>query len=444
MVLLKRVTLVRRHVLLGSLTMLLMFVLLSVPSSAQQKNVAATPTGVIDLWGGAVESIALRSDGTVWTWGWSEFGTLGNGHGLSMMDSSTTYDSSIPFQVLGPGGVGRLNGIQAIAGGERHNAALDANGEVWVWGWNYFGQLGNGVYCPEPFNTAIYATNCQSTTPVKVPGFTNVKAIAARGYHTLALKNDGTVWAWGYNAHGRLGDGTTTDQHSPVQVVGLTGHGGVSTVSGGGDVNVALMADHTLMAWGRNFDGQVGNGVADPSDNGQWTPTAVSQATGLTNVKQVATGWSHVVALAADGTVWTWGANSLGELGNGTLVSSNVPNQVSGLSNVAGVSAGDGSTVVVKTDGTVWAWGTLRHGDGTNYSYGATPVQVAGIDHVTLVRARDWHVLALKADGTVWAWGSNQRGECGNGSVGGNTDSPGQVVFPSLSMQLLFLPDVVR
>ncbi len=389
---------------------------------------ASSAASVIDLWGGAVESIALMSNGSVWTWGWNDYGILGNGHGLTMFDPSTLYDSVYPIQVLGPGGVDHLSSIKAIAGGERHNVALDYNGEVWTWGWNYFGQLGMGTYC-----TGMNNPDCMGTTPVKIPSFANVKAIASRGYHTLALKNDDTVWAWGYNANGRLGDGTNTDQHSPMQVVGLTGHGGVTALSSGGDVNVALMADHTLMAWGRNYWGEIGNGTVDTSDVGQWTPVPVTTTTGLTDVVQVATGWSHVVALAADRTVWTWGKNSGGELGNGTTISSSVPIQVSGLSNVIGVSAGDGSTVVLKGDGTVWAWGLIRHGDGTDYSYGPTPVQVAGIDHVTLVRARDWHVLALKSDDTVWAWGSNQRGECGNGTVGGNTDTPVQVIFPSSS-----------
>jgi len=127
--------------------------------------------------------------------------------------------------------------------------------------------------------------------------------------------------------------------------------------------------------------------------------------------------------------VWTWGNNSNGELGNGTTISSSVPIKVAGVSNIIGVSAGDGSTVVLNADGHVWAWGLIRHGDGANHSYGLTPVQVAGIDHVTLVRDRDWHVLAIKDDGTAWAWGSNQRGECGNGTVGGNTDTPGRVLF---------------
>jgi alpha-tubulin suppressor-like RCC1 family protein len=403
--------------------------------------ITTTPTGVIDLWGGGSESIALKSNGTVWDWGWNDYGMLGNGHGVDMFTTTTTYDSHVPFQVLGESGVGHLNSIQAIAGGERHNAALDTNGEVWAWGWNYFGQTGNGVACAGDFHST--SPDCMSTTPGKIPGFTSIKAIASRGYHTLALKTNGTVWAWGYNAHGRLGDGTNTDRHSPVPVVGLTGHGGVTAISSGGDVNVALMADHTLMAWGRNYKGQVGNGTIDTSDIGQWTPVEVITTTGLTTVTQVATGWSHVVALASDGTVWTWGKGDLGELGIGITptIGMSVPIQVSGLSNVSGVSAGDGSTVVVKADGTVWTWGTIRHGDGTNYAYGPTPVQVPGIDHVILVRARDWHVLALKDDGTVWCWGSNQRGECGDGTVGGDKTIPVQVLFPTVAV---YVPLIVR
>ena len=280
------------------------------------------------------------------------------------------------------------------------------------------------------------------TTPAEIPGFTSVKAIAARGYHTLALKQDGTVWAWGYNDSGRLGDGTNIDRNHPVPVVGLAGHGGVAVISGGGEVNAALMADHTLMAWGKNNRGAMGNGAINAI--GQFTPTEVSQSTGLTNVMAIATGWAHMVALAPDGSVWTWGDNSDGQLGNGTTISSSLPIKVSGLSKIMGVSAGDGSTVVLAADGTVWAWGSLRHGDGLPFPYGLKPVQVAGLDHVTLVRARDWHVLALKSDGTVWAWGSNQRGEIGIGTVKGNTDSPQQAQFPDFMTLSLFLPMVRR
>jgi len=387
---------------------------------------ASGPTGIVDFWGGAGENIALRSDGTVWTWGWASAGVLGNGHGVAMLDPDMQYNELVPFEVLGPGGVGHLTGIVAIAGGERHNVALDSAGEVWAWGWNGFGQLGNGF----TVDLDVNATDSMCTTPMKIPSFTSVRAIATRGYHTLALKNDGTVWAWGYNASGRLGDGTTTDRHSPTQVVGLTGHGGVVSISGGGKVNAALMADHTLMTWGFNGYGAIGNGTT--SSGGQLTPTSVSQSTGLTDVRAISVGWTHMVALDSAGTVWTWGQGSWGELGNGAYGNSSLPFHVPGLTNIVGVSAGDSSTVALDSDGTVWVWGAIRHGDGTSYSYGPTPVQVAGIDHVTLLRDRNYQILALKEDGTVWCWGSNQYGECGNGSMGGNTDAPGLVLFPDL------------
>jgi len=395
----------------------------AVLAGASGASSAAVP---VDVWGGANESIALKSDGSVWTWGWNDYGILGNGFGVSMFDTSTQFDSLYPVQVLGPGGVGHLAGITAIAGGERHNAALDAGGEVWMWGWDYFGQLGNGTQCAE-----MSGPSCMGTTPAKVPGFINVKAIASRGYHTVALKNDGTVWAWGYNANGRVGDGTTQDQHRPAQVGGLGGHGGVTAISSGGDVMVALMADHTLMAWGRNYWGEVGIGTFDTADVGQLTPIAVSQSTGLSNVKAVATGWSHVVALAADGTVWTWGKNANGELGDGTLSHSNVPRQVSGLTGVIGVSAGDASTAVLKSDGTVWTWGSNDRGelgDGQIYPYSVTPVQVVGLTNVVLVRARDFHNLAIKADGSLWTWGWNIKGAIGDGTVGDSKSTPVQVM----------------
>jgi alpha-tubulin suppressor-like RCC1 family protein len=432
-----------------SLGLLAALALVAAANASQERGVETiAPSGVIDLWGGGSESVALRGDGTVWTWGYGAYGVLGNGHGATQYYTGTEYDSWIPFQVLGPGGVGHLSDISAIAGGEHHNVALDANGELWTWGLASFGQLGLGDL-PDCTSHAMDDLDCMRTTPVKIPNFTAVKAVATRGYHTLALKEDGTVLAWGYNDSGRLGDGSNIDRFSPVPVVGLTGtvHGKVIALSSGGAVNAALMEDHTLMAWGNNEYGAVGNGTT--STTGQWIPVEVSQASGLTNVKAIATGWDHMVALAEDGTVWTWGANAWGQLGNGSkgyASNSSVPYHVSGLSNIVGVSAGDGSTVVLTADGHVWAWGTLRIGDGccTSYYYGPTPVQVAGIDRVTLVRARDWHVLALKSDGSVWAWGYNWKGQIGDGTVGGDKTTPVRVLFPGFLTQPLFLPILTR
>ena len=391
------------------------------------------------MWGGAQEFIGLLSDGTVWTWGHDDYGILGNGSGFDIPGyTNTQYDSLVPVQVLGPRGVGVLTGMVAIAGGERHNVALDANGNVWTWGYNYDGELGIGTY--PPLNGPGSMDN---TVPIQITnGFTSVTAIASRGYHTLALKNDGTVWAWGYNAWGQLGDNSNTDRHSPVQVSGLSGHGGVINIVGGGDISAALMADHTLLMWGRNRKGEMGNGTTDAGDAGQWFPGPVSQASGLTNVQALALGWSHVVALASDGTVWTWGQNLRGELGLGAISSTgtNMPTQVAGLTNIIQVSAGDGFSAVLKSDGTVWTWGyngstyagtwgAGELGNGTtNDSY--SPVQVVGLTNAVFVRARDWKTLALKADGTAWAWGWDEYGELGDGANNTNRLSPVRVHWP--------------
>ena len=341
--------------------------------------------------------------------------------------------------MLGPNGTWVLTRIIAIAAGQLHNAALDSSGYVWTWGWNYFGALGNGAY--PPLDGPDSLTN---TVPTKIPnGFTSVKAIASGGYHNLALKTNGTVWAWGLNDKGQLGDNSTADRHSPVEITtNLTGHGGVSELVVGGDISAALMVDHTLLMWGRNWKGEMGNGLKDTNDVGQWVPGPVSQASGLTNVQAVALGWSHVVALASDGTVWTWGQNSRGELGLGGTSSkgTNMPTPVPALSNVTHVSAGEGFSAALRSDGTVWtwgyngsgsggAWGAGELGDGTtNDSY--SPVQVVGLTNAVFIRARSWKTLALAADGTAWSWGWNQYGELGDGTSNTNRLSPVRVCWP--------------
>jgi alpha-tubulin suppressor-like RCC1 family protein len=394
-----------------------------------------TTPRIVDIWGGAGYYMALKDDGTVWTWGWNDYGVLGNGAGATMSDNDPTARQLFPRRVLGPGGIGHLTSILAVAGGERHAVALDSDGAVWTWGWNFLGQLGTGAACPDMNSGA-----CMGLFPSRVPGLANVRAIAARGYHTLALKQDGTVWAWGFNDAGQVGDGTNIDRHTPVQVAGLTGHGGVAEIVSGGKVNVAIMADRTLMAWGRNAEGAVGNGAFDASGQGVPTATPVSQATGLTRVRAVAVGWNHVVALDTDGGVWTWGENTDGELGDGTTSHRNTPYRVPGLSGVTAVSAGDGHTEVAKEDGTVWSWGSNANGqlgDGKLYARSVTPVQAIGIDHVVLVRARNWNAAAIKADGSVWVWGDNGQGQCGNGLYSDNRTLPVQVVFPWLSPRVV-------
>jgi YD repeat-containing protein len=247
-----------------------------------------------------------------------------------------------------------------VAGGYHyHTIAVKTDSTVWAWGANWDGQLGDG-------------TTTDRSTPVQVSGLADVSAIAGGGSHTIALKTDGTVWAWGYNWHGQLGDGTTTDSSLPVQVSGLAD---VSAIAGGSYHTIVLKADGTVWAWGYNGSGQLGDGTTTDRS----TPVQVS---GLADVAAIAGGYSHTIALKTDGTIWAWGWNEYGQLGDGTTTDRSSPVQVSGLSDVAAIAAGGHHTIVLKADGTVWAWGyngSGQLGDGTT-THSSMPVQVVDAD----------------------------------------------------------------
>ncbi|WP_158625733.1 RCC1 domain-containing protein [Corallococcus carmarthensis] len=282
-----------------------------------------------------------------------------------------------------------------LAGGLQHTLALKQDGTVWAWGRNADGQLGDGTTTARP-------------TPAQAPGVTGVTALVAGGYHSLALKQDGTVWAWGHNSEGQLGDGTTTARSTPVQVPGLTG---VAVVVAGGYHTLALKQDGTVWALGNNAAGQLGDGTRAS----RLTPV---QAQGLTGIAALVAGTYHTVALKQDGTVWAWGYNNEGQLGDGTTTDRLTPVRVQGLTAVTAIVAGDSRTLALKQDGTVWAWGRNAEGqlgDGTTTTR-PTPVQVPGLTGVAALAAGVYHTLALKQDGTVWAWGNNDHGQFGDGT----------------------------
>jgi hypothetical protein len=277
---------------------------------------------------------------------------------------------------------------------------LKNDGTVWAWGYNYDGELGNGTWN-------------SSNVPVQVSGLTSVTAIAGGGGHSLALKNDGTVWAWGYNYGGELGNGTWNSSNVPVQVSSLTGITAIA--AGDGGHSLALKNDGTVWAWGDNEYGELGNGTNTNSN----VPVQVS---GLTGITAIAGGVVHSIAVKNDGTVWAWGNNGNGQLGNGTNTNSNLPVQVSGLTGVTSIAGGLYHSLALKNDGTVWAWGNNGNGQLGNgtFSNSNLPVQVSGLTGVTAIAGGNYHSLALKNDGTAWAWGNNDNGQLGNGT---NTDS---------------------
>jgi len=341
----------------------------------------STPTSVA-IAGGYGHSLALLEDGTVWAWGSNPYGQLGRGD---------TTDSRTPVHVVG------LSDVTSIAAGRDHSLALRPNGTVWAWGSNWTGQLGDG-------------TTTARSTPVQVPGLSDVSAIAAGTNHSLALRADGTVWAWGENIlHGQLGDGTTTDRFTPVQVLVV---GDATAIAAGANHSLALRGDGTVLAWGDNGYGQLGDGTTTER------LTAV-QVLGLGGVSSVAAGRHHSLALRGDGTVFAWGHNAYGQVGDGTGTDRLTPVQIAGLSSVAGVSSAGFHSLALGADGVVRAWGRNAFGqlgDGT-ISDRLAPVQITGLDDGIDVAAGTEHSLALRADGIVWAWGRNWLGQLGDGSA---------------------------
>ena len=293
---------------------------------------------------------------------------------------------------------GNLNGyVVSVAAGGYHTLALKCDGTVWAWGWNRYGQLGQGTN----------GDTTSSSTLVQVKGLSDIITIAANANTNIALKSDGTVWTWGYNYYGQVGDGTTTDRLTPAQVSGLTG---VVSVAMGAFNTVAVKSDGTVWAWGNNSYGQLGTGVTAASSA---VPVQVS---GLSGIVSAASGYYNIVALKSDGTVWSLGENDCGKLGNGSAVaSSSTPVQASGLTGITAVSTGCNQVLALKSDGTAWSWGGVYQSTGCVAT--KTPVQISGVSGAVGVSASTYGNMVLKSDGTVWDWGSNQYGTLGNNST---------------------------
>jgi alpha-tubulin suppressor-like RCC1 family protein len=304
---------------------------------------------------------------------------------------------------LFPVQIPNLKGVTAIAAGGAHTLVLKNDGTVWGWGFNVYGELGDGTNSSRDWDHAGQVSN-----------LTGVTTVAAGQDHSLALKSDGTIWAWGWNPRGVLGDGTEIDRNTPVQVVNLNG---AKAIAGGVYHTVALKNDGTVWGWGRNFEGQLGDGTRIDHN------TAV-QVPDLSGVTCVAAGDLYSLALKSDGTVWAWGANDHGQLGDGTTIQRNAPVPLRNLSEIASVAAGAEHSLALKTDGTVWAWGKNAEGelgDGTTTD-ALTPVKVKDLSGVAAIAAHNLHNLALRTiqsplDGIVQAWGYNGQGQLGDGSM---------------------------
>ncbi|GIW24525.1 RCC1 domain-containing protein [Meiothermus sp.] len=344
------------------------------------------------LVAGGYFSAAVKPNGEVWSWGDNTYGQLGR-------ITTGTSDST-------PAWVAPTNDVVSLSLGEYHALALLQDGGVRAVGRDDYGQLGDGATDSSGTNSAP-----NIVTP-SLPSGAKAVAVEAGRYYSLALLSDGTVYAWGRNDVGQLGIGnTTTPQPSPVLISGLTD---VIALAAGDDHTLALKSDGSIWAWGDNPNGELGTGNNNPYTN----PVLLA---GIT-AKAIAAGGNHSVALLADGTVRTWGFNNHGQLGNGSTTSSNIPVPVTGLSDVVSISAGYEFTLALLSNGTVKSWGddfSFQLGNGTTTGDQTSPVDVLGIDPGRTARglaAGIFHGMALLDDGSVVAWGSNVEGQLGDGT----------------------------
>lgn len=304
-------------------------------------------------------------------------------------------------------------------------APTPAPGAVWSFGGNGDGQLGDG-------------TTTEKNTPVAVSGgLSGVTSISAPvgGWHSVALKSDGTVWAWGDNAFGQLGSGNN-DSTTPVKVDPLSS---VTKIAAGRQLSLALIGGE-VWAWGsppfkiNDISGVTAIAAGDTpsvalkSDGTVWNLSSVppAQITGVSGVTAIAAGAEHVLALKGDGTVWAWGLNEFGQCGDDPAKESTktAPFQVPGLSGITAIAAGARQSMALKSDGSVWMWGqgtSGQLGNGSTNPINPTPAQISGFTGVVAISTGRLHSLALKGDGTVWAWGDNGLGQLGDGSYTSST-----------------------
>ncbi|MFA6490919.1 MAG: fibronectin type III domain-containing protein, partial [Candidatus Magasanikbacteria bacterium] len=425
----------------------------------------SSPNGPMMVSGDNGYSMGLKSDGTVWGWGANSSGQMGI--------NSAVAGTSTPRQVHGPNDVGYLTGIISITSNASHTFALKSDGTVWGWGSNSLPNGAKGALGNLPLGSSIY-----SLIPVQVSNLTGIIAVSAGSQNALALKSDGTVWAWGLNYNGEIGDNTVTLRNSPVQVLDSSGTGfltGIIAISAGLASSYALKSDGTVWAWGSQGVGQLGIGIetvvngCDDGD-GPYTcdiladhhlPVQVKGLNGtgyLTGIGAIFSGNGSVFAIKSDGTVWAWGSNANGQLGMNDVIAKTTPNQVLGtggvgyLSNVSTSSINSIHSIALKSDDTVWAWGNNFYGqlginNTTQYN---TPIQVLGVGGtgnltgVSSISAGLSHSLASKPDGTVWAWGRNESFQLGD-KTATNRSTPVQVMqtdstpFSLLGAQVFYL-----
>jgi alpha-tubulin suppressor-like RCC1 family protein len=329
---------------------------------------------------GRSHSLFICSDSTVMSCGSNYYGELGDSSILGCINHYVNLNGEV---------------VETAAGGF-FSLFLKADGTVWASGNNQNGQLGVGVSFPDHYEN-----------PVQIPSLSGIIAIAAGRHNSLFLKNDGTVWGCGYNSCGHLGDGTTIERDIPIQIPGLTN---IVDISVGNVGSHFLKNDGTVYGCGCNSSGFVGDGTSVD----RLTPVLLTSLSGIVALSKGSQS-QHAFFLKSDGTTWACGQNGFGQLGVGTNTDAYTPIQITGISNIKDVATGLWHTVFRCGDGTAWACGWNYNGqlgDGSTIDQNL-PVQVNNISNVKYVSAGHYHSLFAKSDGTTYGCGHNNWGELG-------------------------------
>ena len=327
----------------------------------------------------------------LWVWGNNDYNQLG------LID---TVHRSSPTQASSASG--GLNPWSTVNISDYHAVALKTDNTLWTWGYNNTGQLGTGDY------------NHRSS-PVQISGaWTSTVSMSGSNGSTLGVKIDGTLWSWGYQNGGELGTGVVINTYGnvPVQVGALTNW---LSVNGTGYFVLALKTNGTLWSWGYNASGQLG--LNDTTSRS--SPVQVGVLTTWSKVAGGSLNTGHALAIKTDGTLWSWGYNASGQLGLNDIVHRSSPVQVGALTTWSLISAGAAHSLAIKTDGTLWSWGQNSNGQlGQNdIVHRSSPVQVGALTTWSKVACGSYTSLAVKTDGTLWSWGQNQRGQLGQGDI---------------------------
>ena len=338
----------------------------------------------------------------LWMWGYGACAQIGDNFCVSRSSPVQTISGGVDWK--------------SASAGSFQTAATKTDGTLWMWGFGTNGQLGNN-------------STLNLSSPVQtISGGTNWRTVSA-GDHTAAIKTDGTLWLWGPGAFGRLGNNAITDRSSPVQTISAGTNW--QSVNVNACHTVATKTDGTLWLWGNGPLGQLGNNaITGPRSS------PVQTISGGTNWRSASTGREHTVATKTDGTLWTWGSGTQGQLGNNATTNRSSPVQtVSGGTNWRSVDADGCHTAAIKTDGTLWLWGKgndgilgaghLGNNSTTNRS---SPVQtISGGTNWRSVSVGYNHTTATKTDGTLWTWGVGSVGRLGDITLI-NRSSPVQTI----------------